>query len=608
MNNEDNMNNGDKTNMLKYFPYVKVREPQTKIIQMTHKFLHTDEYDGMVLCAASGIGKESCMTSQALLALEEGLFEKIIFVIPTDSGKENILKEFGAVHHHKKIIKIFSKDVLCNWIKDTSDERISAIEEETYAFQLCRLQGHKCKYKERGCHYIEQKDEIQSADILICDYNYIFSPVIRRASGFDEILKCRTLLLIDECHMLRKRAEMILTNSISSNTINRVLKELDTYGFSQEKEIVQNILKQIKKEASANYSRLKYQMQKSHDGFGEMVLKYSTMQKFCGLESENIGERLAAIGEDISDMKFEKKEGIISYSEVLGDFILRFYKIYKDNAVFFLKLKDDMETMHIGWTPIDVRGFIRNSIKKANKYILYSGTCKPMKLKNDLGLSYERVYTPNPLESPYLNNRKDIILTKERFCDDNLNQKPFSERIIKDLHKLLSKMSAPIGIVCTNQLYEKLNLSSTFQILDQPETQEDVEHWLNNLVPKAQLIRFSPYGRVAQSIDLSYLKSIIFLGFPYQRYDPITEEKIHKLCKSFKGKTGNRKSRAFYVQMVEPAYERIVQSVMRGLRNENDRLSVIYYDVNYKLNKPALGSKNLIICDTIKDVIGHLSN
>lgn len=86
------------------------------------------------------------------------------------------------------------------------------------------------------------------------------------------------------------------------------------------------------------------------------------------------------------------------------------------------------------------------------------------------------------------------------------------------------------------------------------------------------------------------------------------EEKIDKIAKTFKGKAGNRKAKATYVQMVEPAYERIIQSVMRGLRNENDRLNVIYYDVNFKLNKPGLGSKNLVVCNTISEVISHIQN
>ena len=617
----DNVENNDDS-MYKYFPHASIREGQKKIIPNIYRFLHKDDYDGMILSAGPGLGKEACTTSQALLSLEDNLFDRIIFAIPTDSGKENILKEL-EVKHDYKVIKIFSKEILCNWMKETEDERISAIEEEGCAFYLCKVQGHKCRYKNNGCQYEFQKQEIKEADILICDYNYIISPFIRRFSGFEEILQdSRTLLLIDECHMLKRRAEMIFSSSISSTTINRAIKELDKYRYKEENHFVENILKSIEKEVARQNIILKARMKKNYEGIGEVVLQSSTIQKFLGTDSieeiERVGEILIYVGEEISKIKFDRKEGLISYTEAVGNFISRFVRLLnynKDSAVFFLKLKelkskDDKtyETSYIGWTPLDVRGFLRNSITRADKYILYSGTIKPSRLRRDVGLEYERIWIPEHIESPYIVNRKDIILTKERFYHKNLKDESFSKRIIEDLDELFPNMPKPIGIIITNQWYENLNLSSRYNILNEPKTQEEIGNWLKNLVPKAEIIRFTAFGRVAHSVDISVLKSIIFLGFPYERYDSIMEEKIDKSAKTFKGQAGNRRAKAAYVHMIEPAYVRIVQSVMRGLRNENDKLNVIYYDINFKLNKPALGSKNLVVCNTINEVISHIQN
>ncbi len=633
--NENKKNNENNKDIIKYkyFPHSSVRDQQKKIISDLYKFLRENNCDGMIISAASGIGKEACMTSQALLSLEDNLFDKIIFAIPTDAGKENIIKELINTKHDKKIMKVYSKKILCNWLKEKTDERISALEDDECVYHLCNLMGHKCKYKESECGYYLQKENIKNTDVLICDYNYIISPFIRRASGFEELLQInRTLLFIDECHMLKKRAEMILTGSISTTTIIRSINELDRYGYNEEKQFVEGILRSIKKEASRHYNIIKPQMEKNYEGFGEVILQSYVIQKFCmgsGVDDiediERVGKILINVGEDISKLKFEQKEGIISYSEIVGNFILRFYKILKkkkeDSTVFFLKIKKqkskkqrlskkvskDGDTIYIGWTPIDVRGFLRDAIKKSIKYVLYSGTIKPTRIRNDVGLAYEKICIPEHIQSPYIINRKDIILTKERFCFQNLKNESFSKRIIDDLDQLFPNMEKPIGLVCTNLWYENLDLSSIYNILNEPASQEQMDHWLKNLVPKAEFIRFSPYGRIGQSIDLSYLKSIIFLGVPYPKYDPIAEEKISKIAKNLKGKTGNRRAKATYIQIIEPTYERIVQSVMRGLRNENDRLYAIYYDVNYKLNKPALGSKNLVVCSTISEVISHLS-
>lgn len=619
--------------MFKYFPYYStIREPQRTIILDVYTFIRSEDYDGMISLAGSGIGKESCMTSQSLLALEDNLFDIIIFIIPTDSGKENILKELCRVIHNKKVIKIFSKEILCNWIKEIEDERISAIEEkeEGCAYYLCKLQGHRCSHKNKDCSYELQREEIKTADIIICDYNYIISPFIRRASGFEEMLReKRCLLLIDECHMLTKRAEMLFSSSISSTTINRAIQELENYNYKEEKDFVEGFLRSIKKETNKNYSLLKSRMKYNYEEIGEVILHAPDIQRFCGLfdieqakatadaqtkaieEMEKLGEILISVGENISNLKFERKEGIVSYTEMLGNFITRFARILRNNKekfnIFFLKLKKDKETMYIGWTPSDVRGFLKNAITRSDKYILYSGTGKPLRLKNDVGLTKERIFMPETIESPYLINRKDIILTKERFYHKNLKNEAFSKRIKEDLDILFPNMPKPLGIVCTDPWWDCLDLSSIYPILNQPDNQEDVENWLINLAPNVQILRFNPYGRIAQSVDLS-LKSMIFLGLPYKRISPITEEKINIMAKNLKGKSGNSKAHATYIEFIEPTYEKIYQSEMRGLRSENDRLIVIYYDVNFKLNKTALGSKNLVVCSTVDEVISHLQN
>jgi hypothetical protein len=600
--------------MYKYFPYTFIREPQKIIIPCIYSFIRSD-YDGLILSAATGVGKEACMTSQGLLALEEDLYHRVVFAIATDAGRENKLKELCGVKHGKKVIKVFSKEILCNWMKEKEDERIKSLEEKSCVYDLCNLMGHACEHKDKDCRYQIQKEEIKSADILICDYNYILSRFIREASGFEEIFKnYRTLLFIDECHLLQKRAENIFSMSMSSATLNRAIVELDKFGYNEEKEFIENFLKLVKKEIAKNYSSLKAEMRKNYEGVGELVLKVSDIQKYCGSskieELETIGNIFISVGKEISTSKFEKKEGIISYTGMVGKFILRFHKILKANKensnVFFLKLKGD-DSIHIGWITTDVRGFLKNAITRLDKYALYSGTVKPSRLKNDLGLTKEKIFIPESIESPYLIHRKDIILTKERFFHKNLDDEAFIKRILEDLDALLPKMKKPVGIVCTNPVFESLQLQKIYKtLLNEPAKQEEVENWLLNKVPNAELIRYNPYGRIGQSIDLTYLMSIIFLGLPYPKVGKIMQERINKKAKSLKGMAVNRRAWATFMEIIEPAYDRILQSVGRGLRNEESRLNVIYYDVNFKLNKPSLGSKNLVVCDNIEEVISHL--
>lgn len=586
-----------------FFPHELPREEQREIIRFNHKFLRNKEYLGAILAADPGIGKESCMTSQALLALKDGLFDRVIFAIPTDSGKVNILKELNAVSHGKKVLKVSSKEILCKWMKEKEDEAVKTIEGEQCAFLLCKVMGHKCEYKNNGCPYELQKEEIKEADILICDYNYIISPFIRKFSGIEDLMRTeRILLLINECHRLPGRAETILSNSLSSNTIKRAVLELENFGFVKEKRQVIKLQDGLDDIISKKFNDLKRQIEAEYNpDFATITINPTLIESLC-----DSGSSLANAGDIISRKKFENKEGILSYAGIIGNFFELFQgkKKYRKNTIYFIKLKNDLKTHYIGWTPTAIGAYVRKALELSNKFILYSGTCYPDKFRQVIGLGSSKILTPERFESPFLKNRKDIILTKARFRAENSGKQEFLEEARKDIKKMLSKLPKPTAIVCTNNWHKKINL--THKILNEPSTQGEVDDWLENRAKNANLIRFSPYGRVAQSIDMSFLRSFLFIGFPFKSYDKITQEKVKRLARSFKGRSGNPKSAASYITITIPACEAVIQSVMRGLRSEKDKLIVVYYDKQYQLNKSMINSKNLSVCNTVKEAIKEI--
>jgi len=592
-----------KENKYQFFPHENPRTEQDVIINHVYDFIRDEFYSGLILSGDPGIGKEACMTSQALLALSKGMFDLVIFTIPTDSGKANILKELNAVKHGKRVVKITSKETLCTWIKDKEDNQVRAIEEgEKCAFLLCKSQGSNCKYKDNGCLYEKQKEEIKDAEILICDYNYIISPFIRKFSGIGELMeKKKTLLLINECHRLPARAEGILSNSLSSKTIEHAIKELDKYGFQKEKNQVVKLRDGLQKGVNDNFPDFRKQIDVGYSDYATIIIMPQLISSLCG-----DGSSLISAGEKITDMKFKSNEGILSYAGMVGGFFEQFNKKkkYHKYTIYFVKLNNDLETKQIGWTPAIVGGYIKNALDLVDKYILYSGTCSPEKFKHTIGLSKSHVLTPERVESPFLKNRKDIILNCSRFKAEKTKSGEFIQDVETNINKILSRMPKPIAVVCTNSWYKNINFVSN--ILNEPKTQSEVSEWLENMAKKADVIRFSPYGRVSQSVDMSFLRSILFIGFPFGSYNNITQEKIKRLTKSFKGRSGNPNFAAHYITTTLPACEVVIQSAMRGLRSEKDRLVVVYYDKQFQLNKGLINSKNLEICSSVKEVTALL--
>jgi len=658
---------------------------------------------GAIIAADPGIGKEACMTSQALHALDDGIFDLVIFVIPTDSGKINIQKELDAVEHTRNVLKINSKEALCLWMKQKDDELIRTIEGEKCAFLLCKVMGHKCEFRDNGCLYDLQRKKIMDAEILICDYNYIFSPFICKRSGIEELMnKKKVLLLVNECHRLPGRVESILSNSLSSNTVERAVSELTKFGFETEKQEVIKFRDMLAGNVEKNRNKMEKQINDYNTEYGNITIEPALIDSMCGE-----GNSLISAGEEISRRKADNKEGIVSYAGIVGNFSQKFHgkEKYSENTIYFLKLRigekylfswddipgndngrladflkrgfgvdwisrksvkiektkkgsiikvstpdnslslkmndkkteviletnddrkgkfiakaedgtmkiyDGTETHYVGWSPTFVGGFIHKALLQTNKFVLYSGTCSPGKFRHTVGLTRVDILTPPRFESPFLKNRKDIILTKATFNAKkrakNKKKKASDDNFLTDtsidIEMLLSSMPKPAAVVCTNSWFRTLTFPPG--ILNEPESQDEVDDWLTNQAKNADLIRFSPYGRVAQSVDMSFLRSILFIGFPYSSYDNIAQEKIKRLAKSYKGKSGNAKYAASYRTIIVPACEAVVQSVMRGLRTEKDRLAVIYFDKQFQMQKESINSKTLSICKTVEEAISEL--
>jgi len=541
------------------------------------------------------------------------------------------------------------------------------------------------------------------AEILICDYNYIFSPFICKRSGIENIMNNKkVLLLVNECHRLPGRVESILSNSLSSNTVDRAIAELNKFGFETEKQEVIKFRDMLAGNVEKNRNKMEKQINDYNTEYGNITIEPALIDSMCGE-----GNSLISAGEKISQLKWDNKEGIVSYAGIVGNFLQKFHgkEKYSENTIYFLKLRrgekylftwddvpdndngrladflkrgfgvdwisrksvkiektkkgsiikvstpdnflslemndkktevilktnddrkgkliakaedgtmkiyDGTETHYIGWSPTFVGGFISKALMQTNKFVLYSGTCSPGKFRHTVGLTRVDILTPPRFESPFLKNRKDIILTKATFnakkraknkkkkaSDDN-----FLTKTSKDIEMLLSSMPKPAAIVCTNSWFRTLTFPPV--ILNEPESQDEVNDWLTNQAKNADLIRFSPYGRVAQSVDMSFLRSILFIGFPYSSYDNIAQEKIKRLAKSYKGKSGNAKYAASYRTIIVPACEAVVQSVMRGLRTEKDRLAVIYFDKQFQMQKESINSKTLSICKTVEEAITAL--
>lgn len=592
-------------NIYKYFPHKTFRPGQDAGISRIHSFLREPTYRGALCAWDPRVGKESIMTSQVLLALDEGLIKKAIFVIPTHAGMINILKEMEAVEHKYDVLPLHSKEALCLWIKDEGI-KIESVAGEGCAFELCKAFGRLCPYLDR-CPYYEQRKRIPEADVLVCDYNYVFSRFIRKFSGVGDIINEKgVLLLVNEAHMLPRRLEMMHSQSLSSSTLQRALNELEEYGYPHERKQVAELKELLDGLVDENIDTLTLSIKK----FSQEIAMLPITEKVFSSGCRSDGLELLRAGNQIQKKKFKNKEGIVSYASMVGNLMSRHHHTekYHGNKVFFIALKNNLETRYIGWKPLSTKSISRSSLFMFDKFIVYSGTCfpDPHKFRHVLGLDGkgDRIYIPGKIESAFLKNRKDIIFTRDAFFSKNLHKTRLKREILENLKRILERLPKPTAIVATRAWYHALNpkRSLNIPILEEPETQGEVPDWIENQFPKYDYIYFTPHGRLAQSIDLDRLRSMVLLGFPLSSHDAVAMEKRDRMAKSMKGAYGNPKYAANYFSFILPTLAAVFQSASRGL-TENDSLTVIYYDARYPKHKKMLNSKNLSICETVDEVL-----
>ncbi len=229
------------------FPYPELREGQEIMIREVYGAIRRGQR--LFVEAPTGTGKTMSSLYPAVRALGERKIEKIFYLTAkTATGREAYraaakLKEAGV---NLRTVMITAKEQLCvcparmagdgghNPCNPQDCERARgyydraplAIEEllsEGYGYPTARVVEVAKKYG--ICPYELSLDLSERCDMIICDYNYAFDPMVyfrryfsrKPAEGEEE----RYVFLIDEAHNLADRAREMYSASIRRSELER---------------------------------------------------------------------------------------------------------------------------------------------------------------------------------------------------------------------------------------------------------------------------------------------------------------------------------------------------------------------------------------------------
>ena len=222
-----------------HFPYSSFRSGQKKLAR--YAFATLKQGGSLYVEAPTGIGKTMSTLYPAVQTFSVDQTDKIFYLTAKTSGQEAafsavlLLKEQGL---EATPIVITAKDKICphpgtacnpdecpfakdyySKIRDVLTEMV--LKEDVFTPEI--IQKYAKKYT--ICPFELELDLSLYSDIIICDYNYLFDPLVYMRRYFDED-GANYVALIDEAHNLVERARDMYSASLSLSSYKRQKKDV----------------------------------------------------------------------------------------------------------------------------------------------------------------------------------------------------------------------------------------------------------------------------------------------------------------------------------------------------------------------------------------------
>lgn len=214
------------------FPYEIYRPGQREMASAVYR---TIQAQGRLFCQApTGIGKTVSSLFPALKAMGGGLTERVFYLTAKTITRQAALEALSPMYRQGMRLKslvLTAKGKLCPLkIPDCNPEacpladgyydRLQDALFEALGSRDCftREAVEEFSQKHRLCPYEFSLELASWCDLIICDYNYLFDPVVKLSRLFSE--KTDNLYLIDEAHNLVDRAREMYSAQLCRSSLN----------------------------------------------------------------------------------------------------------------------------------------------------------------------------------------------------------------------------------------------------------------------------------------------------------------------------------------------------------------------------------------------------
>ena len=555
------------------FPFLNFRKGQRELA----KYAYGIAKNGGTLFAEAptGIGKTISTLYPFVRSFSDGVNEKIFYLTAKNSGKEAALQAVELMK--SKGVKlsevlVTAKDKICfcpgkacnpdecpfakdyyTKIRDVLTKSLARYD----AFDSSRVSRIAAAH--HICPFELQLDLSLYVDVIICDYNYLFDPLVYFRRYFDNDAS-HMLALVDETHNLVDRGRDMYSAS------------LDSASFEKARKAVRKLDHKKYKNASKRIAKLFNEL-KENSPIGETVLtnfdaKIIRAMEAYLLATQDINRNHHAyVDEDFRQFFLD---------------INRFLKIYEfvdDSFTLYVTNTND-KIVKISIFCLDPSRHLARSLGQVKGRILFSATLSPHEYYVDVigGRKEDPVLLlPSPFEADNLllmiaptvsikyKNRADTYKVVAEYIENFVSHKIGNYLIYAPSHAYLA------------ELVEHLNFPDDYDVFVQLREMDDLdkERFLERfqLNPSKTTIGIVVVGGVfGEGIDLVEDRligvAVIGVGLPQIGFE-------RDLIRDYFDKRGQK---GYEYAYVNPGMNRVMQAVGRVIRSEKDRGMALLID------------------------------
>ena len=600
------------------FPFPSIREGQREFMEDVKDAVEGGKI--LVAHAPTGIGKTVATLVPALqYAVENG---KTIFFLTSKRSQHKIaIDTLRLIKDHAKreftTVDITSKQSMC--------PRTKPIHREFYFLfnEFCRSEqkNKRCRYfmkqdeevlrrikseimhveqlcnwcTKRGvCPYKAALEAAGSADVLVCDYNYLFSTDITERvlekieKGLEDLI-----VIVDEAHNLPDRIRSNLSSELRMNTVTSIARDLRR----RDREMQGNLmgLESIFKKLAMGASKDNKDEIKVDRGF-----LVDEMEKVLGrgrieaMSYDDFVNSLRGIAEDLETSGSRTTDDVRYKNEMLQRDILSVADFLdgwstRENCVRIFSLTQK-EYPRLYFKLLDPSVISEPIFAKAHSTILMSGTLCPTEMYADvLGASPARIkgkeIVLNEYKSPFPSENRMIVVTKA-----------LTTKYTKRGEEMYRQMAVKIGEVAKYVKGGMAAFFTSYALLKSVATylpdavrgrvmverremgKEEKNRLYETLRDETDGILLAVQGgSFSEGMDYesNTLKAIIVVGLPLS--PPTLEVKMIEgyYVRKYGAETGRNYGYLY------PAITKVLQAAGRGIRSEQDRCIIVLMDYRF---------------------------